>query len=371
MTVTRSIRILHVVHSFSPGGLENGLVNIINHSPEHLTHELCLLTQRGEFFKRLTQPVVYHELHKQPGNDIRLILKLRTLFRNRQVDVVHTRNWSAFDAVLAATLMRRPVLVHGEHGREMSDPYGTIYRRNLARRLFAFRAKKYVAVSEDLYRWLKQNVGIPPRKLMLIPNGVDTERFHPGRDPEMRAKLSIAEDEFVVGTIGRLDPVKNHVGLINAINLLRGDAHKIRLIIVGDGPERGRIENCLRMLSIFPEPLMLGYRSDVHRLYRIFDLFVLNSFAEGMSNTLLEAMASGLPIVCTAVGGNVELIADRENGILVSPGNDMQLAEAILDFILSRRTGETYGSEAREFSVKRLSVQRMVAAYVSLYESLV
>src|SRR5262245_35519821 len=165
----RTIRILHVLHAFSAGGLENGLVNIINRSPEHLVHELCLLSKSGEFVERLTRPVVVHEMNKKSGNGMGIILELRKLFRTRDVDIVHTRNWAAFDGVLAACLTPKPVLIHGEHGRDVADPNGKVYRRNLARRLLAFRARKYVAVSKDLYTWLKQTVRIPANKLAFIP----------------------------------------------------------------------------------------------------------------------------------------------------------------------------------------------------------
>src|SRR5262249_25330564 len=151
-----------------------------------------------------------------------------------------------------ACLTLKPAVVHGEHGRDISDPNGTIYRRNLARRFFAFRTKKYVAVSNDLFRWLKHTVRIPEEKLTLIPNGVDTNRFFPGRDLELRADLGIGEDEFVVGTIGRLDPIKNYEGLINAISRFNYASRGVRLVIVGDGPERQKIERSLEMSSIVP-----------------------------------------------------------------------------------------------------------------------
>src|SRR5262245_33474267 len=166
----RSIRVLHVLHAFSAGGLENGVVNIINRSPEHLVHELCFLTRSGEFIKRLSRPVIYHELNKGQGNSVGVIFKLAELFKKRRIDVIHTRNWGAFDAVLAACLTPRPALLHGEHGRDIADPAGLVYRRNVARRALAFRAKKFVAVSSDLYDWLKKTVGIPERKLTFIPN---------------------------------------------------------------------------------------------------------------------------------------------------------------------------------------------------------
>jgi sugar transferase (PEP-CTERM/EpsH1 system associated) len=365
----REIRILHVLHSFSPGGLENGVVNIINRSPRHFEHELCVLSKGREFLQRFTRPVVCHELNKSPGNSLGIILRLRDLFRKRKPDIVHTRNWAAFDAVLAACLVLKPALVHGEHGRDISDPEGLVFRRNLTRRLSAIRAQKYVAVSKDLYGWLNRTVRVPERKLALIPNGVDTERFCKGDDPELRAELGIERDEFVVGTVGRLDPIKNHEGLIDAIALLKSKGQRVRLVIVGEGPNRPRVERGLRAASLDPRPLLLGYRADVERLYHVFDVFVLNSFAEGMSNTLLEAMSSSLPIICTAVGGNVDLVADRQRGMLVRPGDDAALAEALNDYINLPTVRATHAHNARQFIVENYALGRMIDSYVALYES--
>jgi len=364
----RPIRILHVLHAFSHGGLENGIVNIINCSPEHLVHELCFLHSGGEFLQRLTRPVVYHELHKQPGNDVRLVFRLRELFQRRNLDIIHTRNWAAFDGVLAACTMLRPAVIHGEHGRDMADPAGQNRRRNLARRAVAFRTKRLVAVSKDLYLWLKQTVRVPEKKLVFIPNGVDTDRFRPGRNLTLRRQWGIGDDEFVIGAVGRLDPIKNHAGLLAAVRTLQASGHKVRLVIAGDGPEREKLDGLLR-LPFDPAPLLLGACTDVEQVYPCFDLFVLNSFAEGMSNTLLEAMASGLPTICTAVGGNVELVADRERGILISAGDDAALTKAIRTYMASPEMARTHGVNARRFVVEHFSLEQMIRRYVGLYES--
>jgi sugar transferase (PEP-CTERM/EpsH1 system associated) len=313
--------------------------------------------------------VVCHELNRRTGNDARLIFRLRALFNQRRIDIVHTRNWAAFDGVIAACLTPGIALVHGEHGRDISDPEGAVWRRNLARRVLSFRARKYVAVSNDLYRWLERTVHIPKGKLALIPNGVDTERFRPGRDMEIRAELGIGKEEFVVATVGRLDPVKNHEGLVRAVAMLQESNENVRLLIVGDGPNRQALERMIRTSGIRREPILLGFRAGLERLYRTFDAFVLNSHAEGMSNTLLEAMASGLPIVCTAVGGNPELITDGKSGLLVESNHDAALANAISAYLKAPELRRVHGDNARHHAVQNFSISGMIARYVSLYES--
>src|SRR5207244_1869714 len=204
--------------------------------------------------------------------------------------------------------------------------------------------------------------------LVFIPNGVDTDRFCPGRDSTVRREWGIADDEFVIGAVGRLDPIKNHEGLLTALRSLSRRGRKVRLVIVGDGPNRSKIESLLRA-QITPQPLLLDTRTDVERLYGSFDLFVLNSFGEGMSNTLLEAMATGLPVVCTSVGGNVELVADRQRGVLVRPGDDVALADAIAEYIDSPEECTAHGNNARSFVAQHFSLKQMIDRYVALYES--
>jgi glycosyltransferase involved in cell wall biosynthesis len=151
--------------------------------------------------------------------------------------------------------------------------------------------------------------------------------------------------------------------------MLQQNGKPVRLVIVGDGPVRREVENCLRESCLDPKALLLGYRADVERLYGVFDTFVLNSFAEGMSNTLLEAMASGLPIVCTAVGGNVELVENRRTGIVVPSGDVHALAEAIRAFMVCPQDGSMCGNRARDFAVKQFSLKHMIDQYNSLYET--
>jgi sugar transferase (PEP-CTERM/EpsH1 system associated) len=369
LILAERIKILHVLHSFSAGGLENGIVNIINGSPDHLVHELCFLSTAGEFLQRLRRPVPYHELQKRPGNDLRAILRLRALLRRREIDIVHTRNWGGLDGVMAACMTHKPVVIHGEHGREIDDPAGLNPKRRLVRRALALRARKVVAVSQDLCRWLRVDVGVRPAKLVCIPNGVDTERFRPGRDTAIRQELGVGDEEFVAGFVGRLDPIKNLEGFITSVRLLNRDGLKVRLVIAGNGPERARLENSFKAVSLDPRPLLIGQRPDADRLYRMFDVFVLNSIAEGMSNALLEAMASGLPVICTAVGGNIELVEHNFSGLLIPPNDPAALAGAIRHCAGSRELRERYGAHAREAADNRFSLDGMIQRYASLYES--
>ncbi len=360
-------KVLHILYAFSHGGLENGIVNIINASPPDIEHELCLLTTAGEFIQRLQRPIRHYELHKQPGNSLKTIMQLRRVIRESRADIIHTRNWGAFDGVIAACFCPGVTVFHGEHGRDISDPKGLNRRRNLLRRLLSPRVRKFTTVSKDLANWLTEKVHIPPSKIILIRNGVDTKRYRPGQDLELRRELGIAEDEFVIGSIGRLDPVKNFSGLIRAFVRFAAQTPKIRLIIVGDGPERTHLESLVKTIESKIQPVFIGYRPDVERFYRLFDVFVLNSFAEGMSNTLLEALASGLPIVCTPVGANPDLVAHTQRGTIIPIGDEHSLVAALRNYFDSPELRRHHGLAARQFAEQECSLSFMTSHYTNLY----
>ena len=369
--MSHRIKVLHILHAFTHGGLENGIVNIINGSPPDIEHDLCILTNAGEFLKRIRRPVRCHEMHRSAGNSARMVIRLARVIRQSGADIVHTRNWGAFDGVFAACFCPRVKLLHGEHGRDISDPQGLNRRRNLTRKLLSFRIAKFTTVSQDLSRWLIGTVRIPPQKVAVIPNGVDTVRYHPHRDGALRAELGIAPDEFVVGTIGRLDPVKNHAGLIRAFSIVAQTVPNGRLVIVGDGPDRSALEDIIRSLKGVPAPILAGYRADVERFYGVFDVFVLNSFAEGMSNTLLEAMASGLPIVCTAVGAAPDLVIDGRQGIYVHTGADDELGRVLNIYQTSSELRASHGMEGRRRAENHHSLSSMIECYCRMYRDTV
>jgi glycosyltransferase involved in cell wall biosynthesis len=212
-------------------------------------------------------------------------------------------------------------------------------------------------------------VRIPERKLVFIPNGVDISKFQPSRNSNLKHTFGIVEDEFIVGSVGRLDPIKNHEGLIRAVHQLNAHGARIRLVIAGEGSQRARLQQLIDELHSVPRPILTGYRTDVAELYGLFDTFVLNSFGEGMSNTLLESMASGLAIICTPVGGNSELITPNVNGTLVPVDDDNALAQSIRAYQISATTRSEYGANARRSVERNFSLGGMTQRYFRLYES--
>jgi sugar transferase (PEP-CTERM/EpsH1 system associated) len=369
--------IAHVIHRFAIGGMENGLVNLINHMPRDAYRHaiVCLTDADPEFACRLQrEDVTIHTLHKRPGKDPVTYWRLWKLFRRLRPAIVHSRNLGTIDVAVPAMLAGVRHRVHGLHGWDAADPQGRSRRVGRLMNLFDRFIERYVAVSQDLADWLSARVRTSRGRITQVYNGVDTTRFHPVVDG--RAPLPVADwasdEHVVIGTVGRLDPIKDQARLIDALALLgqQPDTRAARLVIVGDGPERDALRAHAQRLGVDDAVLFTGPRADVASLMQAFDVFALPSQNEGISNTLLEAMASGLPIVATRVGGNPELLTDEVSGRLVPARDTIALARALADYVASPALRRAHGAGGRAAVLERFSLAAMVAGYQSVYQQL-
>lgn len=369
--------IAHVVYRFDVGGLENGVVNLINRMSGHAyRHAVVSLTDITDFRKRIQRDdVQFIALHKRPGHALPLYPRLLRLLRDLQPAIVHTRNLAALEVTVPAWLAGVRARVHGEHGRDVGDLDGSNRRYRWVRRVYRPFVSRYVTVSRDLEDYLRDRVGVPQRRIVRICNGVNTERFAPpdGERAPIEGCPFQDRDLWLVGSVGRLYHVKDQVTLAHAfVAAVRrhSSAQRMRLVLVGNGPLRADAERVLRDAGLSDRAWLPGERSDVPQILRGLDCFVLPSLAEGISNTLLEAMATGLPIVATRVGGNPELLDDEHTGRLVPAADPQAMAQAMLTYYESPELGRRHGKAARGAAVQRFSLERMVGHYVSLYDEL-
>jgi sugar transferase (PEP-CTERM/EpsH1 system associated) len=373
--MTPSPLIAHVVYRFGMGGMENGMVNLLNRlPPERFRHTVVSLTDHTDFRGRLRRSdIAFHDLHKRPGHDLGLYGRLFRLLRQVRPDVVHTRNLNALEAQFIARLAGVRRGVHGEHGRDVFDLDGTNRKYNLLRRTARPLIAHYVAVSRDLADWLHGRIGVPRGRIAQIYSGVDSDRFRPR---ENARPLVLPEDfldaaECVIGSVGRMAAVKDYPTLVRAfIRLLEATPdgrRRLRLVIVGEGESRAECERLLRAAGAFALAWLPGPRDDVPELMRALDVFVLPSLGEGISNTILEAMSTGLPVVASRVGGNPELVREHETGTLFPAGDAEALAQALLPYVTDPEMRGTQGSAARRRVEKEFSMDAMVRAYDDLY----
>lgn len=371
--------ILHVVLRFSIGGLENGVVNLINRMPHDTwRHGVVSLTDVSESFSDRVRrtDVLYTSLNKPPGHAVWLYPQLLRLFRAQRPAIVHTRNLAALEAVVPAWAARVPVRIHGEHGRDVSDLDGNRRRYQWVRRLYRPFVHQYVALSRDLERYLVERIDVPRSHVEHIYNGVDAEHFRPRGGARVAIEGSPFNDPslFVVGTVGRLEAVKDQTTLVQAfvraLAITPSARQRLRLVLVGDGPLREQVESVVRAARIESLVWFAGERSDVGAVMSGLDCFVLPSLAEGISNTILEAMASGLPVIATRVGANGDLLEEGLSGRLVPRGNVQAIAEELLAYFSDPALARRHGHAGRQIVERRFSLDRMVADYEAMYRRL-
>ena len=374
----RAPLIVHLIHQLSVGGLENGLVNLINHlPPERYRHAIICLKNDTDFHDRIkTEGVEIISLNKREGKDWRHYLRLYQTLRRLRPSLIHTRNLASLEGQLFAAAAGIGVRVHGEHGRDMADLDGQNRKYRLLRQCLRPLVGHFIAVSKDLERWLIDSIGARPARVTQINNGVDSLQFHPRLGPAAAVGPPgfMCEGALVIGSVGRMVDVKDFASLVQAFLLLLADEtlprQRLRLMIIGDGPCRAQCLALLHQAGLDGQAWLPGARDDIAQLMRAMDVFVLPSLAEGSSNTILEAMASGLPVVATAVGGNVDLVQPGVTGTLVPPMAPRLLADAIGEYCRSAGLARRHGHRARRHVLAEHSLQAMANAYLAVYDAL-
>jgi sugar transferase (PEP-CTERM/EpsH1 system associated) len=288
---------------------------------------------------------------------------LREHFRMRRPQVVHAHSGVWLKSVGAARTARVPGVVHTFHGTVQNERWHI----DLMRRAASWSTDHIVAVSDDLRTLLIERVGIPAHRVRVIINGVDVHRFTPGESRGNGPCPGKDPASLVIGHVARLDPIKNQSMLLRAFELVRRQVPGARLVMAGEGPARGALERLAHELGLAGSVEFLGEVRDTATLYRGFDVFALSSVSEGTSMSILEAMASGVPVVATAVGGTPALVRHGELGVLVPEGDSGAMAEAIVRLAFDPEHRRSLGASARAFTVANLSEDAMLDQYLQLY----
>jgi glycosyltransferase involved in cell wall biosynthesis len=304
-----------------------------------------------------------------PALGLRSILRaplLETWLRTVAPDVVHVHSGAWLKAARAARRAGVPrvvLTVHGLIGDDCEPWYVPLLHR------WAARYTDWVApVSAPLHDYMVRRLNLDVAKLRVIPNSVNTDHFRPGPPTgALRERLRIASDRLVVGTVARLDPVKNHALLIDAFARARAVIPEATLVIIGDGPLRESLVSRARELGVEGDVHFYGVSTDVAALYRELDVFVLSSNAEGTSMSILEAMASGVCVVATSVGGTPDLLADGAGGVLVPPGQPDALLSALTGVLRDGARRRRLAEAGRARAEAQYSESDMIDAYEALY----
>jgi len=364
------IRILHVVQSMNTGGLENGIVNLINYSntSDFLIDILCLRAG-GDLIQRIdnANSHIYFEQNSS-HNILSAIKKVYSLCKVNNYDIVHSHGFATMlAAYVGGKLAQSSCIINGEHG--------TLYYSSLKQRLvqrFLFNQMQLnLTVSAALKNKICQIYSTSPQHFKTIINGVDSERFYPSKTTiKLKKSLAIPLDAIIIGTVGRLVKVKNYPSLIRALKSVRLKHPKVILLFAGDGPEKESLLTQVKQAELTDNVKFLGRRDDIQALMNLFDMFVLPSFSEGLSNTLLESMACGTPVIASNVGGNSEIIKNGETGYLYPSDDSDRLADILITLLEDVDKRTRLGQQARRHIESRFSINSMVKNYEDTYYEL-
>jgi L-malate glycosyltransferase len=364
-------RVLQVVLRMTPGGTEHLVLEICKRVRNQFEVTVCCLDDEGEWASDLRAAGIdVVALHRKPGFRPGIGRRIAALAAERNIDLLHCHQYSPFVyGWIAAHLNRRLKLVYTEHGRLSDAPPS--WKRRLVNPVLSRFDGSIVAVSRELRDYMIASRFAGDR-VSVIHNGID-----PGAPPtlldRLRARRALKVDDraFVVMAVARLDPVKDFPTLIDAFAAVRAQIPRARLVIVGDGPERARLEQCAARPDVAGSVDLIGYRAGVRQLLPAADVYVSSSISEGVSITILEAMAANIPVVATAVGGTPEVLPTADAGGVLVPSRDSQrLASAIVSLERDNSTRAAIANAGRRRLESAFTIDRMVGDYMRTYRRL-
>lgn len=369
------LRVLHVIPRLGLGGTEKGVLKVIRGLGEDgFTHQICAV--RGidtEFAKREgIESKACSADSLRDGFQFPLF-RLKKIMEDFQPHIVHSRNFGALEAVPAARLARVPVAIHSEHGYELEILHGLPTRRRVLCRCFYGMADAVFTVTDDLRKYHAAQSWLPANRFQVLYNGVDTEMFSPNplSTTQVRAELGVPAGRFLMGSVGRLVAIKDHKTLLRAAETLLLQGLDVHVLLVGAGPEMPSLQKFVAgSTSLGGRVTFPGASDRVPELLNAMDAFVLPSICEGMSNTILEAMACGVPAIVTRTGGNPELIEEGRSGYLFPPGNVEVLSTLLSRLAESSGTRQELGASGRRRAVEQFSLAAMMQRYHKIYTEL-
>ncbi|NOZ52950.1 MAG: glycosyltransferase [Gammaproteobacteria bacterium] len=367
------MKILHVIHSLCRGGLENGIVNLVNSlPPNEFEHSICCLDSSGEMADRMTQKIKIIEMHRKP-NELKLPFRLAKIISTWEPDIIHCRNWNSwFDTVLAHRISRTSAsLVWSFHGFADGDYFP--FRRQVVSKLLSLFTPELFAVCKDSAERFANKSRIPVKRFNVLYNGVNTVKFQPRAKHRktVRTKFNIPQERIFIVVVASLTPIKNHSDLIDSIHIMV-NTHQLSpwVLFLGDGQLRDTLEAQINRLHLSEYIQLRGNSDNIPEYLSAADIFVLPSQLEGMSNAILEAMASGLPTVANNVGGNQEIIISGKTGYLCEHGNPGEMAKALIRLCQNKELRKCMGLAAKQRIERTFSIDAMTTAYRQFYHQI-
>lgn len=372
-TKSNGLRVGFVLHVMQVAGAEMLVAETIRRLGPRIEPTVFCLDAIGALGQQLlAQGIPVICLGRQPGRDWKVAVRLAREVRARQIEVLHAHQYTPFFyASLARLLAFRPVrLILTEHGRHYPDVASPL-RRAANRLVLDYLADAVNAVCAFSGRSLSRVDGFCGRRIAVIQNGIEHERYHPAWDRAgLRRSLGLNPERLYVATIARFHPVKDHATLLRAMQSVCTKRADVDLLLVGDGDLRAAVQQQVRSSGLDDRVHFFGVRRDIPDILRAADVFALTSLSEAASLTLLEAMASGLPVVVTDVGGNPEIVRRDQDGVLVPRGDAAAVAAGILRVLEDPKAAAAMGASGRARVLQHYQLQQTVEHYWDLYRQL-
>jgi glycosyltransferase involved in cell wall biosynthesis len=367
--MTSKIKVLHVTYDMRIGGTEMVIKNLIDGADKTMfdMSVLCIESPLGSFSEALiADGIKFHELNRQPGFDTHLIKSIRKVIKQESIDVIHCHQYTPWVYGVIAAMLTKTKVIFTEHGRFYPD--SSSWKRKLINPILNKFTSQVTAISQATKQALVDYENFPENDIDVIYNGIKGLE-HPSKDElsELRVELGLVEQDRCIGTISRFDPIKNHLMMLNAFKQCLDKIPSLKLLIVGDGEMRPQIEAEINKLGIQDRVMLTGYKTNPHQYLALMEIFLLSSFSEGTSMTLLEAMSLSKPCVVTDAGGNKEVIADGENGIVTENDNATHFADAILALNEDNKLFDKYALASLKRFARYFSVVTMVNQFKSQY----
>jgi glycosyltransferase involved in cell wall biosynthesis len=367
--IDRRPTVCQLLHTLNVGGAEILAGNLARRLRDRYRFVFFCLDEAGVGAESLfADGFTVEVVGRRSGLDLRCALKLASRLRHHDVQLIQAHQYTPFFySSISRLRYRKPPIIFTEHGRHHPDH--PRWKRKVANRVLIERRDRVVAVGRSVRDALVANEGIPTRRIEVIPNGIDTDRFRPSTEVRevVRRDLRVGDD-YLVMMVARLDPIKDHLTAIRAVQRARSVLPNLKLMIVGDGPQRGAIESFIRQERMLEHVVLLGTRSDVPRLLNGADTLLLTSISEGIPLTVIEAMATGVPIVSTNVGSLSDVVTHGSNGFLSGVGDDEALGTHMVELGRSMELRHTMGESNRTKAVSDFSEITMAERYAELFD---
>ena len=366
------MKILHVIPSFGLGGMEKVICSVINHTSNRYQHTIVSLDGNDCAIKWINNDNIQRIKFYKDKNSSLYIKRLYTDIKNLSPDLLMTYNWGATDAIWIGRMAGIRKIIHHEHGFSIEEAQMTARKRDICRFIVYRMASVLVTVSSNLKISIRNKYRLSTRHVQVIPNGIDTDHYSPDFRSRLcvRKELNFDEEDFVIVFSGRLDPVKNFELLLDVFEYCHKADCRIKLLIVGDGPERQKIERISIQKNIHTSLVMVGQCFEVLPYLRVGDVFLLTSLTEQMPLAILEAMSVGLPVIASDVGEISNIVDDGKNGFLRNIHNGCaEFASAILSLKESSYR-QTMSYAARSKILAGFQETMMVRRYQTLIDDL-